>query len=357
MRLPSLWNSSSFRPVVLATLLAAAMAFRLHAQAPEPQVGLINRDAAVYNQATGKVYILDATHNAVSVISPSNAATSVAVGAGPTSIGSNNRTGMVYVINSSEHSVSVLDGKTDKVVATVPTPARSYAVAVDEENDRVYVSNIFSNMVTIIDGATNTASNVPAGSADGILVDNDRKRVYLLHYEDTIVTEFDPATSATTKISTGALHEWGLLRAGKTLYVGHVQDADVAAIDLDTRTVRKLPTGAMPCALAYDAKRSQLYVASYAGGTVTVFEKDTPLATIKVPDHPQAIALDSGKALLYVASPQQNAVAIIDLKSRRVVRTITTVDRPYAFAVNPTTHAVYTANLGSTPFTNLSGIR
>ena len=62
---------------------------------------------------------------------------------------------------------------------------------------------------------------------------------------------------------------------------------------------------------------------------------------------------DAEKALLYVASPQQNAVAVIDLKGRRVLSTIATADRPYAIAINPTTHAVYTANLGSAPFTIL----
>jgi YVTN family beta-propeller protein len=353
MPLHSLWNNSRLRLVAASALFIVAVSYSMYAQAPEPQVGIINRDAAVYNQATGKVYIIDATHNAVSIIGSNNAATSVKVGSGPVSIGANNVTGMVYVVNNSERSVSVLDGKTDTVVATVPTPARSYAVAVDEANNKVYVSNIFSNMVTIIDGATNTASNVPAGSADGIIVDNDRKRVYLLHYEDTVVTELDPATNAIKKISTGALHEWGFLRVGKTLYVGHVQDSDVAAVDLDTQAIRKLPTGSMPCALAYDAKKSQLYVASYAAGTVTIFDKEMAAATIKVPAHPQAIALDGEKALLYVASPQQNAVAVIDLNTRRVLRTITTSDRPYAVAINPTTHAVYTANLGNAPFTVL----
>jgi YVTN family beta-propeller protein len=354
MPLHCYWSSSRLRLAAASALFIAATSFSLRAQVPEPQVGIINRDAAVYNQATGKMYILDASHNAVSVISSGNAATSVKVGSGPVSIGVNNLTGMVYVVNNSERSVSVLDGKTDTVVATVPTPARSYAVAVDEPNNKVYVSNIFSNMVTVIDGATNTAANVPAGGADGVIVDNDRKRVYLLHYEDTIVAELDPATGAVSKIPTGALHEWGFLRAGKTLYVGHVQDADVAAIDLETHAIRKLPTGSMPCALAYNAKNAQLYVASYGAGTVIIFDKDITAATIKVPAHPQAIALDAEKALLYVASPQQNAVAVIDLKTRRVLRTITTADRPYALAINPTTHVVYAANLGNAPFTTLT---
>ncbi len=201
MPLHIFWNSPRLRLATLFTLFAATNSFSLHAQVPEPQVGIINRDAAVYNQATGKIYILDATHNSISVISAKNAATSVKVGSGPVSIGINNVTGMVYVVNNSERSVSVLDGKTDMVVATVPTPARSYAVAVDEVNNKVYVSNIFSNMVTVIDGATNTATNVPAGGADGVIVDNDRKRVYLLHYEDTIVAELRPCNRGRNKDS------------------------------------------------------------------------------------------------------------------------------------------------------------
>lgn len=347
MHLRSLCNNPLLAPALAMLSLVS------HAQAPEPQVGIISRDAAVYNGASGKVYIVDASHNAVSIISPSNTATSVKVGSGPVSIGVNNRTGMVYVVNSFEHSVSVLDGKSDAVIATIPTPARSYAVAVDEVNNKIYVANIFTNLFTVIDGATNSATNIPAGSADAIIVDNDRKRVYLLHYETDDVVELDPATNAVTKIPAGALHEWGILRDGKTLYVTHFQDADVAAIDLETHAIRTLTTGAMPCAIARNSRTGQLYVASYAAGTVTLLDKDKVTATIQVPSHPQAIALDPDKSLLYVASPQQNAVAVIDLKTHRVLKTITTTGHPYALVVNPATHAVYTADLAETPFTAL----
>src|SRR4051812_6362985 len=102
MPLGCLCSKSFLVPAALAMLSLVS-----HAQAPEPQVGIINRDAAVYNSASGKVYIVDAPHNAVSVISPSNATTSIKVGSGPVSIGVNNRTGMVYVVNSFDHSVSV----------------------------------------------------------------------------------------------------------------------------------------------------------------------------------------------------------------------------------------------------------
>jgi len=352
MRPSSLKNIQPFLTSVSLALLIVASVFG-HALTPELKVGILNRDAAVYSAASGKVYLIDADHNAVNVITSANAATSVRVGSGPVSIGVNNQTGMVYVVNSSEHSVSVIDGKTDAVVATVPTPARSYAVAVDEVNNKVYVANIFTNLFTIIDGVTNTATNVPAGSADAIVVDNGRKRVYLLHYETDNIVEFDPATGAIAKFPAGAMHEWGILRSGKTLYVTHVQDSNIAAIDLDTHAIRTLPTGYMPCAIAINSKTGQLYVANYGDGSVTIFDKDAVTSTVKVSPHPQALALDSDKGLLYVASPQENSVSVIDIKARRIRNTIKSAEHPYAIVVNPTTHVAYSANLADPAFTTL----
>lgn len=334
-----------------AALLAVVT---LHAQAPEPQNGLMNRDAAVYNKASGKVYIIDAAHSAVSVIPTSGAATSINVGSGPVSIGVNNRTGMVYVVNSGGRSVSVIDGKTDAVVATIPTGARSYAIAVDETSNKVYVSNTFSNALTVIDGATNTADSLKLGSNDALLVDADRKRVYLLGYESDAITEIDPASGASQKISTGAMHQWGILRSGRTLYVTHVQDSDVAAIDLETHEVRRLPVGTMPCAIAMHPRTGQIYVANYVDGTVTFLDKNATSATLKVVPHPQALGLDAERDLLYVASPQANAVSVIDIKTRHLVQTLTVPEHPYAIAVNPVTHTAYTANQGDTPFTPIA---
>ena len=77
MLLRNFWNDRFFRPVVSFTLLAVASALNLNAQSPEREVGLINHDAAVYNQASGKVYVVDAAHNSVSIIPPSGAAVAV----------------------------------------------------------------------------------------------------------------------------------------------------------------------------------------------------------------------------------------------------------------------------------------
>ena len=335
-------------------LLFSVCGAALSAQSADPQLGLINRDAAAYHEKLGKLYIVDPAHDSVAVIPRSGNPLTIKVGSKPDAVAVNNRTGMVYVVNPGSRNVSVIDAAKDEVVATIDTGARSYAIAIDELVNRIYVTNTFSTVLTVIDGATNTASTIKTGSADAVLVAADRKRIYLLSYESDTITELDPASGVLSKIPAGAMHQWGVARAGKTLYVTHIQDSDLAAMDLDTRAVRKIPTGAMPCALALDKNTHQVYVANYADGTVTVLNEEVPVSTIKVAPHPQALTLDSEKGLLYVASPQDNLITVVRLSSRKVIRRVKVPVQPYAIAVHPGTHAAYAVSQGNVPFTRIA---
>ena len=334
-------------------LVLAALPASLHAQTATPQTALINRDAAVYSSDTQKLYLIDLLNDAVQVLSPDRSPVSVRVGEAPVALALNRKNGRVYVANSRGRSVSILDTRSDKVIATVPTAARPYAIAVDEASNRVYVSNTFSNMLTVIDGTTSAVTNLPVGSFDAILVDSDRRRVYLLGYESDTITELDPVTGSTTKLPAGAMHLWGLARAGKTLYVSHVQDATIAAIDLGTHALRNLPVGAMPCAIAVSRTTGTVYVANYADGTITVLHDGEPSRTLSVAAHPQALTLDEDAALLYVSSPQQNMVTLVDTKGLQVRQTYRDLDHPYAVGIIPSSHAAYAVNLASTAFTPL----
>jgi YVTN family beta-propeller protein len=149
------------------------------------------------------------------------------------------------------------------------------------------------------------------------------------------------------------MHLWGIARTDKTLYVTHIQDASIAAIDIESHNIRTIETGGMPCALAINSPKAEIYVANYADGTVTILEKESPIATLKVATHPQALAIDTDKELLYVASPQVDLVTVIDLRSRRVIRSIKAGEHPYAIAIQPVTHAVYAANQSNVPLTQL----
>jgi YVTN family beta-propeller protein len=339
-----------FGLIVILVLLSLA----LRAQSDSPSSGLINRSGIQYSRKNGKLYVVDPEHEGIAIVVTNGTVKSLRTGLGPVSIAVNEQTGRVYVANSGDRSIAVIDGSTDTVIAMGSTTAKPYAIAVDEVNDKVYVSNTFSDLLTLMDGKTNAISNVRAGSADAILVDA-RRKVYLLGYESDSVRVLDEQTGTLSKLPAGAMHLWAIVQLGSVLYVTHVQDASMEAINVETHATQTLATGAMPCALAVDADRNELYVTNYAGSSVSIVNAraGTTVATVIVGGHPQAIAADTERRLLYVADAQDNSVSIIDIQSRRVLRKIKTNGHPYALSVDSRTHRVFAATAGSTPYKEL----
>ncbi|HEY8997381.1 MAG TPA: hypothetical protein VIM60_05760 [Edaphobacter sp.] len=320
-----------------------------HAQ----QAGLISRDAFAANEVTGKLYLVDTAHDAVTIIAKDGSAKSVKVGTRPDAVAINHHTGVVYVVNPGSRNVTIIDGTSDAVVTSVPTAARPYAIAVDEDANKAYVSNTFSNMLTVIDGASNAASNIKTGSADVVMVDRTRHRIYLMGYESDSLSELNPQDRSISKIPAGAMHLWGTASNGSTLYVSHVQDASIAAIDPATRTLHNIPTGRMPCALALNPDRGEVYVANYADASITVIKDNKPIATIRVAEHPQSLTIDAANNLLYVSSPQQSRVDVIDLRTHRSLRSISVEGHPYAVGIHPESHAAYPVNIAGVSSTPL----
>ena len=127
------------------------------------------------------------------------------------------------------------------------------------------------------------------------------------------------------------------------------------AINVETHATHAIATGEMPAALAVDGDRNELYVANYAGASVSIIDAraGTTIATLNVGGHPQAIAVDTAKRLLYVADAQENSVSIIDIQSHRVLEKLTLDGPPYALSVDSKTHRAFAATIGSTPYTEL----
>ena len=66
--------------------------------------------------------------------------------------------GNIYVTNSGSNTISVIDGKTNKVVATIPSGYLPNGVASDETYSKIYVTNSGSNKVSVINGINNIGS-------------------------------------------------------------------------------------------------------------------------------------------------------------------------------------------------------
>ena len=70
-----------------------------------------------------------------------------------------------YISNQYSNSVSVIDTANNTVVATVPVGNGPLGVAVNPAGTRAYVANAYSNTVSVIDTASNSViATVPVGT-------------------------------------------------------------------------------------------------------------------------------------------------------------------------------------------------
>ena len=82
----------------------------------------------------------------------------------------------IYVANVASNSVSVIDGSTNTVIATITVPSNqvgqtSRELAFNSNNGDIYVADVYSNTVSVIDGKTNTLlGSIPTGGSivDGV---------------------------------------------------------------------------------------------------------------------------------------------------------------------------------------------
>jgi YVTN family beta-propeller protein len=94
---------------------------------------------------------------------------------------------------------------------------------------------------------------------------------------------------------------------------------------------------------------------NYLDASVTVIDAadHRVTATVKVGDHPQAIAVDETANLVYVANTHANTVTVIDGSSHAVVTTLKAGIAPFAIAVDPKLKMLYVANSSGPPFTQI----
>lgn len=342
--------------VVLAVFLHS-LGVRLCAQSsPGPlAVTLINPQAIAFDPASGKVYVVDSRNNVVHVIDDATGSTlRVTVGSEPVSIVLNS--GRLYVANSGDGTVSVIDGSTDAVIATIKAGAHPYSIAANSVTGKVYVSHTFSDQITVIDSATNTAANVTAGSFDLVVVNSKTDTTYMLGYEGGNLALLD-GSGRKAKETTLGMHAWGMAldAASGNVFVARTGNAEVDVISPSSSLIKAVPTGAIPCAVAINSETNIIYVANYGDNTVTAIDGTTfkVVATIPVGNRPEALAVDPSSNTIYAANTKSDSVTVID-GGRNIVRsTLPAGKHPYALAVNPRSRKLHVANLSDSPFTTI----
>src|SRR5216683_14764 len=229
----------------------------------------------------------------------------------------------------------------------------------NRDASRVDEQNVFSNTMTVIDGASNVASSLKAGvQADEIVVNPATNKLYLTSYQSQDVTVIDGASDRDMKVAAGT-HLWGIAVNPVTnrIYVANTGRSNVTVIDGKTNATTFVNTGEIPCALAVDSSSGRIYTVNYATDNVTVIDggSNSVIATVRVGARPQAIAIDSLSHRVYVANNRGDTVTVIDGTNNSVIATVKTSSGPYAIAVDSATNRAFGANLAGGSVTVIDG--
>lgn len=341
--------------VIVVGLMTIASDLRAQTDA-EARGRTIHPHGIVVDPATHRFYAVDQERDRVVVIGADGQMSYIPVGRQPNAIAVDPSLDRIYVVNTGSGNVSVIDGRQNRVIATLPTDTRPYAIGIDTALHRAYVTNTFSDKLTVIDGATNTAEQLPFGSKDFVEIDVRRHKAFLISYEDPSLTIVDADRKARHE-NLDLSHAWGLAvdEQRGIVYVTEIGKNTLVAYHEESGKTETASTGSMPDAVAVDEAADRIYVANYAGDSVSVLDGATlkPIATIDVGHHPQALAVDSKRHRVFVANIHSNNVTVIDGVGKRVLATVDGGRNPYAVAVDQESGRAYVANYGSQPVTKL----
>ena len=273
------------------------------------------------------------------------------VGNYPQGVAINDEDDTVYVTNEMDNNVSVINGRTGTVSGSPITVGnRPFGAAVDQTDDTVYVTNQGSSgtnsTVSVIDGRNPAVSStVTVGrTPKGVAVDQSDDTVYVVNYTSNTVSVINGRnpSAAPNTISVGAAPEGVAVNSlDDTVYVANFQPLGTGSVSvINGRTTddsRTITAGNNPISVAVDQVDDTIYVVNAVSANVSVINGRTTddSRTITVGSSPRGIAVDQNDDIVYVANYGVNTVSVINGRTgQRTDDTVTVGNGPRALAVD-----------------------
>ena len=254
------------------------------------------------NPISDRIYVTNQESDSISIIDGKTqriVANNIHVGTFPHVVVTNPITNKVYVTNwgtidTNSCTVSVLDGRTDKLIADIPTGNSPHSVTVNPNTNRVFVTNEDDNTISVIDGNTDKVlKTVRVGNSPAdIVIDEATNMIYVANQDDDTVSVINGSKDRGT-------------------------------------VVAAIPSGSQPHGNAFNPHTNKLYISNVGSNTITVVNATTnkiiDRITIGDPnladdfDFASHIAVNPNYNLIYVTSQDANAITVIDGNTDRIL--------------------------------------
>ncbi len=177
--------------------------------------------------------------------------------------------------------------RADAVLTTAATRTMPRAIAIDSVTNKIYVAD--DSFVTVIDGATNSTTNLGVGiggsSSYSIAVNPVTNMVYVANKNSNSVTVINGATGSTvatvaTTIGVGTSPvALAVNPVTNMIYVANYGSNNVTAINGANNFASTVTVGTEPVAIAVNTVTDIIYVANY-GGAITLINGSNATATL-----------------------------------------------------------------------------
>jgi YVTN family beta-propeller protein len=298
-------------------------------------------------------WITNGGSNSVTVLDLVNMqqAGTIAVGEDPTAIAVNPNNDEVYVANSGSATVSVIDAKTNRVAATIAVHRDPSSIDVDSDGERAYVANSGSNNVSVVDlKIWREIATVSAGEEPvNVRISPDGHTLVVANQGGNSVSVIDAKTLKLRETYKGCP------RAGDTVILPDSSRAFVACTgghqvmviglarehgqlpgsDSD-HLLDLLDVGQTPVHLAMKPDGGEIFVSNY--GSDTISEIATGAAEVGgaylIGAHPTGGVVSADNSTLWVSNSTANTLAAYSVDDGKLMHTVQVGDGPGPLALS-----------------------
>lgn len=235
----------------------------------------------VANQLSGSVTVMDGNNQVVKVIQlqPSFPGFASPVALTVNSKSSNSKYGYVYVACSVANVIAVIDLSLN-VATYIPVGTRPVALAYNPVNNLVYVANLVSDNLSVIDAETfaEAIPALPTGQDPvGVGINPVNGDIYVANSLANSITVYDSSNAFVITIPILGQYPTSITYnpANNTMYAIATNSNTIYRIEPATHTiVGSIVTGNKPYNSFFDSYNSFLYVQNRADNTFTVIRPD-----------------------------------------------------------------------------------
>ena len=307
--------------------------------------------AMTYDKNTGDVFVANNSAGTISIIASDFSVRTIDFHSpayyesSPMSLFYLNAEKKLFIINSSTAKLFVYDVVTDKIIKEEKTSFFPLAIFGSEKLETIFVRHINTDFIWQMDGRTLDVQRIPDvndvntlffSKPQGIAVDSELNRIYVSNVGDNTITVIDGETQKPiTKITVnGSPQTIGFLSTTKKLYSVSPVDETLAVVDTaqESYPVKIIPVGKQPRSMAINTTTGRIYVSSAADSSVTVIDGalDEVIATVSLPAGGFPLVLSANTELnkVYAVAYGSNYISVINTDINTVEKQITVGQNP-----------------------------